>query len=432
MASRRPGRRNNRRKSKKEAQVSAREQINKNDNKMAMQILGGCIIGFLVIFGLFSLSDKEPVKKKERTVSGPIEVVGGDNRPTPKKKSLVPIQLAEKFLLALANEDETAINDLMAWDVLFAKVDDLNNRQVGERYKDLDDAAKKKLRNKYIDKVMDEDLASLVREFAQEDLLDGKFIPENINIGIDYGNVDMLIEDAKGRPKLMIRVKSSLLPGYHTVRDVANLEAWGIVTIQHQLQGKVTATGVKMRMRNKNPIDDIYKKPKKKRVRRPAGPPEEKPSLVDWPKGMSDATKSKMESQVATLTQTDNFRSANDAKFAMIDRGKAAIPALLRSLSQLDFEEDNAEIAKAFQIIQTLREITGLNFNFQPAQTRQGFGAGGMTRSTPEERLKAVRRWFGWWKVNKSSWTKKIEAKDPESWDELIGETDKDKKKKKK
>ncbi len=432
MASRRPARRNSRsgNKSKKDAQLSAREQMNKNDNKMAMQILGGCLVGALLIFGMFMMSDDpQPEKRKERR-RGPTEIIG-DNRPSPLVESVVPIWLAERFMIALASEDEEAVSKLMAWDLLFGKIDSLNNRQPGERYADLDAAAKKKMQARYLEKVIDPDFAQLIRDNALEDLKEGIFMNTN-DIGDDYGNVNMMVEDSRGRPKLLIQVKTQLLPGMHTVRDAKNREAWGIVTILHQLQGQVNSEGTKIRMRKKDFAENLFKKKKKRKKRRPAGPPEADPSQVEWPEGMGQGTKSQIESQVAALIQDDDFRKADQAKFALMDRGKAAIPGLLRAMSQLDFEEDKSDVAKSFQIIQTLREITGMNFNFRPMMTKQGLGMGGMTRATPEERVKAVRRWYGWWEVNKKTWTKKVAPKEPESWDDLVEDEDKDKKKKKK
>ncbi len=395
-----------------------------------MQILGICVVGFLLIFGIFQLSKDEP-KPKKKEEPAPVSNIVGDTRERPAEMSDVPVWLARQFMIALANEDEDKIEELMAWDLLFAKIDDLNNRQPGERYRDLDQEGKQALRDKYITKVMDPDFTTIIREYALDSLMDNTF-DSTSDVGIDYGNVDIMVEDSRGRPKLLMQIKSQLKPGKDTVRDAQNRSAWGIVTVLHQIQGKVNAAGQKVRTRRKNFADDLYAKKKKKKAKkkRHAGPPEADPKLVDWPEGMSAATKSKIESQVADLIQDDDFRRAREAKDLLMERGKPAIPGLLRALSKLDFEEDKDEVAQAWQIIQTLREITGLNFNFRPMMTRLALGMGGMTRATPEERLKAVRRWFGWWEKNAKTWKGKKIVDDARTWDDLVPK-DKDKEKKK-
>ena len=51
-------------------------------------------------------------------------------------------------------------------------------------------------------------------------------------------------------------------------------------------------------------------------------------------------------------------------------------------------------------------------------------GMGGMTRATPEERVRAVRRWFGWWKVSGPTWTKKAPSEEEETWEDLDKDDD--------
>ncbi|MFT7620242.1 MAG: hypothetical protein ACI97A_003899 [Planctomycetota bacterium] len=432
MASRRPANRQRKggsSRKQKEPELNARQQMDKSDNKMAMQVLGACVVGAIVIFGLMSLSDDTPIKKKEPR-RAPVEIEG-DTRQAPEEESEVPIWLAEQFMIALANEDEDAVSKLIAWDLLFAKIEHLNNRSEEEKYVNLDPDAQMTLRDKLLIKILDPDFAQLIRENSLELLNSGNFIWNTSDVGIDYGNVTMMVQDSRGRDKLLLQVKSQLKKGKDTVKDAKNKEAWGIVDVSNQVMGKISPDGAKIRMRNKSITENIFKKKRKPRKKSTAGPPEADPKLVDWPEGMGDSTKSKIESEVAALMQTEDFRKADQGKFSLIDRAKPAITGLLRALSQLDFEEDKDEVAKAFQVVQVLREITGLNFNFRPMATRQGFGMGGMTRATPEERTKAVRRWFGWWEKNGKSWTKKAEVIEPESWDDLVEDEDKDKTKKK-
>ena len=48
----------------------------------------------------------------------------------------------------------------------------------------------------------------------------------------------------------------------------------------------------------------------------------------------------------------------------------------------------------------------------------------GMTTATPEERVRAVRRWFGWWRWNKKSFDPTKEL--PEEEEEEDGDKDRD------
>ena len=52
-----------------------------------------------------------------------------------------------------------------------------------------------------------------------------------------------------------------------------------------------------------------------------------------------------------------------------------------------------------------------------PAPARPRSQRQSMAAATPEERKKAVRRWFGWWKYNRTSWKRKKVTVEPEEED---------------
>ena len=427
MATKRPSRRGARR---AEPQQNASQQKNSNDNKMALQAIGVGAVLVLLLFMFFSLgSEEQPIAKKKGR-EGPTQIETGERMRRPTESSVVPIWLAEQFMVALGEEDEEKLVELFDWDQCFAKIDDQNNRAAGERFADMKKKEQDKLRDKLLIKIMDPDYSKIVRDFALDALAKNNFSWKNVDINPDWGNVTMEVVDERDRPKLLLLVKTQLREGFDPVNDVANKSAWGIVGVAHELKGKVTVDGRKIRSRRKDFAEDIYKKPRKKRKKsRSLGPPEADPKLVDWLSGSSESARGKIEKLCVETVQTDNFRTADQARYTLIDLGKPAIPGILRAISQFDFEEDTKDVAKTFQLIQALREITGKNFNFRPMATKQGFGMGGMTRATPQERTKAIRRWFGWWQTNKEKWTKREEIKEPETWEEL-GKTGEEKDKK--
>ncbi|HMS18105.1 MAG TPA: hypothetical protein PKA37_14770, partial [Planctomycetota bacterium] len=70
-----------------------------------------------------------------------------------------------------------------------------------------------------------------------------------------------------------------------------------------------------------------------------------------------------------------------------------------------DHTNDATQIREANMAILLLREITGESFGYAPGQAK-GFGQSIVT-ATPEERVLAVRRWFGWWNTKGRSFVKK-------------------------
>lgn len=431
MATTRPSRKRG------QEQDDPRQARNKADNKMAIQATVACVVLLGLVFTLVSLGrgGDEP-KPKPEARPDPIMIDGPDRVRKPSELSDVPITLAQEFLIGLGNDDQGKIDALVWWDRLFEQKELESKREEKDRYANLDDEGKAKLRDRFMLMVMDPDYQQIVRDFALKKLTAGTFTWDRADIGADYGNVQMNIEDRDGKSLLVFNIRTEIRPGFDTINDAQNRKAWAIVGIDHEVKNRINELGQRVRSTKKDFVEELYaadrREEKKKKRRNAAGPPEADPKLVDWLEGMSDSTKSDIEKLCADTVQMDDPRAGIRARADLVDRGKVAIPGILRAISQLDYEEDRDDVLKTFQLVQVLREITGKQFNYRPETTTMGFGQGGMTRSTPEERRKAIRRWFGCWEANKDTWTKKSDEPEPESWEEMLGEDedggDKDKK----
>ncbi|MCB9833690.1 MAG: hypothetical protein H6807_14595 [Planctomycetes bacterium] len=415
--------------------VDPRQAKNSADNKLALQATIACVVLLGIVFTLVVLGkgDPTPGPAKPEAREDPIQLEGPNRIRKPEEQSKIPIKLANQFLIGLGSDDQERIGKLIWWDRLFAQKEMESKRAEKDRYANLDDDAKAAMRDRFLLMVMDPDYEKIVSEYALKKLTAGTFTWDIADIGADYGNVRMRIEDNDEKTLLVFDIRTEIKPGFDTVRDAQNDAAWAIVGIEHEVHNRVNALGQRVRPAKKDYVEELYaadrREDRKKRRRASAGPPEADPVLVDWLEGTSDSTKTDIERLCAQTIQEDDLRAAMNARDDLINRGKIAIPGILRAMSQLDYEEDSGEIKQTFFLIQVLREMTGKQFNFRPDTTTMAFGQGGMTRSTPEERRKAVRRWFGWWETNKATWTKRVDEPEPESWEELTGEEEEDGKK---
>jgi len=94
------------------------------------------------------------------------------------------------------------------------------------------------------------------------------------------------------------------------------------------------------------------------------------------------------------LTNPDATRKAQQAKKELIFIGKPAVPILLNHLVGKDLT-DPKSVSSAHQVVQALREITGQRFGFEPQ-----IGKETLTAASAIEQRNALRKWFGWWKLN--------------------------------
>jgi hypothetical protein len=111
-------------------------------------------------------------------------------------------------------------------------------------------------------------------------------------------------------------------------------------------------------------------------------------------KGTSSATTAQIRSWISVLTDPEQTRKARDAQTELLFVGKPAIPILLNSLLDKDLNRPE-NVFSCHQVIQALRELTGQRFGFEPQ-----VGERILTAASADDQKRALRKWFGWWRVN--------------------------------
>ncbi len=101
-----------------------------------------------------------------------------------------------------------------------------------------------------------------------------------------------------------------------------------------------------------------------------------------------------IKTHINTLTNPDATRKAQEAKKELVFIGKKAVPVLLNCLVGKDLK-NSEEVFYCHQVIQALRDLTGKRFGFEP-QTGERI----LTAASSVEQESALRKWFGWWKIN--------------------------------
>ena len=89
---------------------------------------------------------------------------------------------------------------------------------------------------------------------------------------------------------------------------------------------------------------------------------------------------------------------AREARRALREAGKRAVPALLNALVGLDMGRVE-DVSRANTCASLLRELTGMNFHFIP-----GFIEESRLDSVSADLEASIRRWFGWWEAHKDTW----------------------------
>lgn len=147
------------------------------------------------------------------------------------------------------------------------------------------------------------------------------------------------------------------------------------------------------------------------------GPPQADPMRQGPAPGCDIQTFRALEQAVAVLVDPNSAaRPYAEARNTLVDAGRNAIPALLNYLVDKNHESNTEDIRNSNMVVMTLREITGESFGYAPGQAR-GLGQSLVT-ATGEERVVAVRRWFGWWNTKGRSFTGK-KTTGPEDEDDL-------------
>jgi hypothetical protein len=123
--------------------------------------------------------------------------------------------------------------------------------------------------------------------------------------------------------------------------------------------------------------------------------PEGEPKTIDWLAGTSEAQKAEIERHMRDLFDTKNPARSGSASQGLTNIGKNAIPKLLSEFVSLDLKKED-DIIRGNIVDRTLAVMTDQEMGFDVAAHQ---GSGMIPPS--EARLRAIRRWFGWWEKNK-------------------------------
>jgi len=110
--------------------------------------------------------------------------------------------------------------------------------------------------------------------------------------------------------------------------------------------------------------------------------------------GTSASDAASVNTYIAKLVDPDQTIEARQALKELVFIGKPAVPILLNALVGKDLKNP-ADVYHCHQVVQALRDITGQRFGFEP-QTGENI----LTAATALEQRNALRRWFGWWRLN--------------------------------
>ena len=127
--------------------------------------------------------------------------------------------------------------------------------------------------------------------------------------------------------------------------------------------------------------------------------PEADPAPQEWLAETTAAVRTEVSAQIKILLNDEFPAKAGKAAQALINIGKDAVPALLTELAKYDVRKD-ADNMKANAIDRTLAAMT---------DREMGYDAIGLEGSVPsassltpaQARVRALRRWFGWWGEHK-------------------------------
>lgn len=125
--------------------------------------------------------------------------------------------------------------------------------------------------------------------------------------------------------------------------------------------------------------------------------PEAEPKKLDWIAGTTEAQKAEIERHMRDLFDIKNPARSGAASQALTNIGKPAMPKLLSEFVGLDLKKED-DIIRGNIVDRTLAVMTDLEMGFDPAQFQS-------TGAIPpnEGRMRAIRRWFGWWDKNKEN-----------------------------
>lgn len=141
--------------------------------------------------------------------------------------------------------------------------------------------------------------------------------------------------------------------------------------------------------------------------------PEADPAPQAWLATTTDDQKKLISEQMKILLNDDHPAKASKASQVLVNFGKDAIPALLTELAKYDVRKDD-DNRHANAIDRTLAVMTDREMGYDAIGLESSVAVPGAL--TPAQaRVRAVRRWFGWWGAQKDKpLVKRTQAADAE------------------
>jgi hypothetical protein len=119
------------------------------------------------------------------------------------------------------------------------------------------------------------------------------------------------------------------------------------------------------------------------------------PKKLDWLPGTTAEQKAGIEAKIKLLLDIDKQMESQASVQALVDYGKPAIPPLLNEFVGLDVRHDE-DVRRGYLIDKVLTRMARMVVGYSAGST----GTAGVPPA--QIRVRAIRRWFGWWHDNKN------------------------------
>lgn len=409
------------------SQRQGQRSRDRHEHKTAIKLIVACSIGLLFVAGIIaatastesgstggdtSNTRRRPRGRTELPTNYPRTDLG--TSVDPAEVSRHPPVVTRQFIAAMANGDRQTVKELFLFDSYF-KTADLRFKKGEEQYKDGSEGRQAELRDLVVNELLDPFLVEVLKKHMVPQMEAGEeWVWTSQEVDRQSAGMRVLCKDEERKDLLMLDIELGLKTGM-TMTDAVKQDAWGVKKVSLKwMQETIAATGDQKRFRGLG----VETQKKREAVARKGskGPAEAAPSVQEAGAGTSGAQGAVIEGNVRALidegTSGPDYFKAQDA---LKQSQKMAIPFLLNELVERDHGENETDIMAAHKCIMVLREITGESFGYAPGQAKMRMQS--MAAATPEERKKAVRRWFGWWKYNRTSWKRKKVTVEPEEED---------------
>jgi len=409
------------------AERRGRQVHAKNEKRTAVRLIVATGVAMLVIGGIIALaskSDDRPSPSPRRSVEDRARQRAAytsmrNARPAPREPAVDmsrvrphPQALLRAFVAAMADGDEDAMKSAFLFDQYF-KQTDLRTRDPLQKYANSDEARQAELRAVVIQEMQSPYLVEVLRQHMVPQLASSEsWVWEYDHVDTKGADFRIRCRDGDGRPLLSLRIGLNLRTGM-TPEDAVRAEAWGVQSVALKwLQETIAATGDTKRFRSLG-IETQKRRETVARKGTKKGPVEADPTRQQVVGGTSEADRTAIQGLIRALIDEgtsgpDYFKAQDKLK----DHGKRAVPFLLNELLDREHGDNDTDIMVGHKCCQMLREITGQAFGYAPGKAK--FAMQNMASATSEERLTAIRRWFGWWRYNGTRWNGKKAVDEPD------------------